>query len=63
MHLLPCHWMEVNGQLRAPALYSRGKILRYPLDRRMGGPQSQSERTGEKKNVAPGGNRIPVVQS
>jgi len=30
-------------------LYSRGKRPRYPLDRRLGAPQSQYERGGEQK--------------
>jgi hypothetical protein len=30
-------------------LYFRGKSPRYPLDRRLGGPQSQSGRYGEEK--------------
>jgi hypothetical protein len=30
-------------------LYYRGKSLRYPLDRRFGGPQSRSGRRGEQK--------------
>jgi hypothetical protein len=44
-------------------LYPRGKSRRYPLDRGLGGPQSRSECYGEKKNVAPTGNRTPAVQS
>jgi hypothetical protein len=28
-----------------------GKTPRYPLDRRLGGPQSQSERGGEEKSL------------
>jgi hypothetical protein len=28
----------------------QGKILWYPLDRRLGGPQSRSGRGGEEKN-------------
>jgi hypothetical protein len=34
-------------------LYSRGKSLRYPLDRRLGGPQSRSGRSGEEKILHP----------
>jgi hypothetical protein len=30
-------------------LYPRGKSHRYPLDRRLGGPQSRSGRRGEEK--------------
>jgi hypothetical protein len=37
----------VSGQLHAPAaLYHRGKDLRYPLDRRLGGPQNRSGHRG-----------------
>jgi hypothetical protein len=39
--------MEVNGQLHAPANSS------YPLDRRLGGPQSRYGRGGEEKNSQP----------
>jgi hypothetical protein len=42
--------MEVSGQLHAPdALLPRGKML-YPLDKRMGGPQSRFGSGGEGKN-------------
>jgi hypothetical protein len=35
--------MRMSGQSHAPAaLYPRGNDLRYPLDRRLGGPQSRS---------------------
>jgi hypothetical protein len=39
------------------------KSPRYPLDRGLGEPQSQSGRYGEEKNLAPAGNRTPAVQS
>jgi hypothetical protein len=35
---------------------------RYPLDRKLGGPQSQSGRRGEEKILDPTGTRTPVVQ-
>jgi hypothetical protein len=41
--------MEVKGQVDAPPLYPGGKSHRYPLDRRLGGPQSQSGHGGEEK--------------
>jgi hypothetical protein len=45
--LLPRHYMGVSGQRHAPAaLYPRGKEPRYPLDRRLGGPESRSGRRG-----------------
>jgi hypothetical protein len=46
-------------------LYPRGKSPRYPLERRLGGPQSRSGRSGEEKIIDPTGTRTPdpsVVQ-
>jgi hypothetical protein len=40
--------MEVSIQLQAHVLRP-GKSPRYPLDRKLGGPQVQSARCGEKK--------------
>jgi len=34
-------------------LYPQGKSPWYPLDRRLGGPQSRFERGGEEKNSQP----------
>jgi hypothetical protein len=34
-------------------LYPKGKSRWYPLDRRLGGPQSRSRRGGEEKNSQP----------
>jgi hypothetical protein len=48
--------MEVSGQLNAPAALPPGKVPpRYPLDRRLGGPQSRSGRRGEEKILDPTG--------
>jgi hypothetical protein len=45
--------MGVSGQRHAPvALYAR-----YPLDRRLGGPQGL-----EEKSSAPVGDRTPIIQ-
>jgi hypothetical protein len=44
-------------------LYSRGKNPRYSLDRRLGGPQSQSGRRGEEKILDPTGTRTPTFRS
>jgi hypothetical protein len=56
--------MEMSVQLHAPAAYFQGRSLWYPLDRRLGGPQSRSGRGGEEKNsqVRP---RLepPIIQS
>jgi hypothetical protein len=42
--------MEVSGKLDASAALLPGKEPRYPLCRRLGGPQSRSEGGGEEKN-------------
>jgi hypothetical protein len=36
----------VSGQCHAPAVLPSGKSHRYPLDSRLGGPQSRSGRCG-----------------
>jgi hypothetical protein len=44
-------------------LYSHGKSPWYPLDRRLGGPQSRSGRGGEEKNSQPlPGLETPIIQ-
>jgi hypothetical protein len=46
--------MGVCGQRHAPAaLYPRGNDPRYPLDRRLGGPQSRSGLRGRRKILWP----------
>jgi hypothetical protein len=46
--------MEVSGKLQAPAALLPGKENPwYPLDRRLGGPQSRSGNGGEEKNSQP----------
>jgi hypothetical protein len=46
--------MGVSGQLNGPAaLPLQGKIPRYPLDRRLGGPPILCGRSGEKKIPQP----------
>jgi hypothetical protein len=45
--------MEVSGQLHAPVALPQGKSPWYPLDRRLGGPQSRSGRGGLEKNSQP----------
>jgi hypothetical protein len=42
--------MEVGGQIQVPAALSRGKNLRYPLDRRLSMPKSLPGRGGEENN-------------
>jgi hypothetical protein len=53
-HSRPRHQMGVSGQHHAPAaLYPRGKDPRYPLYRRLGGPQSRSGHRGYRKILSP----------
>jgi hypothetical protein len=55
--------MEVWGQPHAAAALFQGKEPLYPLDRRLGGPQSLCGRYGEKKNFFPlPGIELPTVQ-
>jgi hypothetical protein len=41
-------------------LYPRGKLTRYQLHRRLGGPQSRSGRYGEEEILDPTGTRSPA---
>jgi hypothetical protein len=52
--------MEVSRQLHISAALPPGKSLRYPLDRRLSGPQSRSGRRGEEKILPPIGTRTPT---
>jgi hypothetical protein len=38
----------MNGYLHAPSALPQGKSPWYPLDRRLGGPQCWSERSGKE---------------
>jgi hypothetical protein len=53
--------LDLGNSTTARPLYPRGKNLRYPLDRRLGGPQSRSGRCGVERNPFPGpmGRRWP----
>jgi hypothetical protein len=55
--------MEVSGHLNDPAALPQGKSPWYPLDRRLGGPQSRSGRGGEEKSsqTLPG-LELPTIQ-
>jgi hypothetical protein len=44
--------MEVSGQLHP----------RYPLNRRLGEPQSRYGSYEKEKNIVPAGNRTPTIQ-
>jgi hypothetical protein len=52
--------MEVSGQRHAPANLRPGKETRYPLYRRLGGPQGQSGRV--RKILPPTGIDPRTVQ-
>jgi hypothetical protein len=55
--------MGVSGQYHASAaLYPRGKDPRYPLDRRLDGPQPVWTQGLEEKFSASVGDRTPVAQ-
>jgi hypothetical protein len=49
---LGTRWRRVVSFTPQP-LYPQGKSPLYPLDRRLGGPQSRSGRGGEDKNSQP----------
>jgi hypothetical protein len=55
--------MEVNGQLYAPVASSPGKNPWYPLDTRLGGPQSRYGRGSDVKysQILPG-LEPPIIQ-
>jgi hypothetical protein len=53
----------VGGEWSASRLgrFTPEKKLRYPLNRRLGGPQRRSERRGEEKILVPTGTRTPSL--
>jgi hypothetical protein len=53
----------MNGRIHAPAALPPGKIPRYPLSRRLGGPQNRSGQRGEEKDLASIGTRNPTPRS
>jgi hypothetical protein len=55
--------MDVSGQLHALTPLHRGKEPLVPLNRRLGGLQSRSGRSGEEKNSQPlPGLELPIIQ-
>jgi hypothetical protein len=55
--------MEMSGQLHAPVALSPREKRWYRLDRRLGGPQSRSERGGEENISQPlAGLESPIIQ-
>jgi hypothetical protein len=49
----PSHYMGARGQLYAPTAFPPGKMSRYSLDKRPGGPQSRSGHSKEEKKSLP----------
>jgi hypothetical protein len=61
--ILPRHYIEVTGQLHAPAALPKRKSPWYQLDRRLGGPQNRFGCGGEQKNFQPlPGLETPISQ-
>jgi hypothetical protein len=59
------HELDVSGELHAPAAWPQGNSPWYPLDRRLGGPQSRSGRRAEEEDSQPhreSNPRTPIVQ-
>jgi hypothetical protein len=54
--------MEMSGHLHALGTFPQGNRPWYSLDRRLGGPQSQSGSCGEDKSLAPAGNQTLAIQ-
>jgi hypothetical protein len=57
--------MEVTGQLYDPGRFNpQGKSPWYTLDRRLGGPQSRSGRSGgeEKNSQSLPGLELPIIE-
>jgi hypothetical protein len=53
-----------GGERSAPVALPQVKSPSYPLDRKLGGPQSRSERGGEEKNSQPlPGIEPPIIQT
>jgi hypothetical protein len=54
--------MEVRCQLHAPAALPPGNRTRYPLERRLGGPQRRSARRGEGNNSVSTGTQTATAR-
>jgi hypothetical protein len=52
------HYMKMNGLFYAPSEFNS----QYTLNSRLGAPQSSLNMVMKAGNIAPNGNRIPVVQ-
>jgi hypothetical protein len=56
----PRQWLELSGQLHAPAAFSPGKEPQLPIGCMLGGPRSWSEPYGEVNIFNPIGARTPT---
>jgi hypothetical protein len=57
------HILDLGTSLTPRPLYPQGKSPLYPLDRRLGGPQSRSGSGGEEKNSQPLPRiELPIIQ-
>jgi hypothetical protein len=53
--------LDIRSRCSRPDLFTPGeRAPRYPLDRRLGGPQNRSGRRGEEKILDPTGTRTPT---
>jgi hypothetical protein len=43
--------MEVSGQLQSPAAFLSEKEPPVPMDKKLGGPQSRSGRSGKERTI------------
>jgi hypothetical protein len=59
---LGTRWGEWSASRPGRAL-PPGKVPRYPLDRRLGGPESRSAHRLQEKSFSSADDRTPVVQS
>jgi hypothetical protein len=53
--------LDLGRLASRPSRFTPGKELPYHLNRKLGGPQSRSERCGEEKGLEPAGNWILAV--
>jgi hypothetical protein len=56
----PRHWLELSGQLHAPATFPPGKKPPVPFGIRLGGTKNWSGRYEEMKILDPTGTRTPT---
>ena len=50
------------GGVKLRPFYTKGNRRRYPMNRRLGGPQRRSGRFGQEKYLSPAGNRTTTTR-